>query len=108
MRKDNEIITLSGEEAIAVLAEIEYILISLRNIAKYYYHNDPSASIDHDRRLEYCAETTRFLDQNRALHRLAHARGILSKKFNDALGADEMDDIEREMEKIKYWERPGD
>jgi len=107
MLKDNEKIILSGQEAIDALSEIEYILISLRDIARYYY-TEPDGSISAEMRQEYCAETTRFIDENNITRRLAKVRGIISENFNDGLGEDDMDDIERAMEKIKYWEKPGD
>ena len=49
MWKDNEKITLSGQEAIDVLFGIEYILILLRDIAKYYY-TEPDSSISAEMR----------------------------------------------------------
>jgi len=107
MLKDNEKITLTGNEAIKVLAEVEYMLISLRDIARYYYHRIDE-EVTEEIKGEYCKETTRFIDENRITNRLAHIRKIISEKFNDELGEDDMDDIEREMEKIKYWEKPGD
>lgn len=41
-------------------------------------------------------------------HRLAKVRAILSMKFDETLGDDDMGDIEREIENLKYWELPGD
>lgn len=58
--------------------------------------------------LSYFKETTEFIDNNNITHRLAKIRKIITEKFNDALGNDDMDDIEREMVKIKFWEKPGD
>jgi len=92
MLEENEKINLTGEEAITILSEVEYILISLRNIARYYYHK----------------ETTNFIDKNNVTHRLALIRRVVSEKFNDELGDDDMDDIERELEKLQCWEKPGD
>jgi len=39
---------------------------------------------------------------------LVKIRGALSEKFDDTLGDDDMDDLERAMERVKYWEKPGD
>jgi len=39
---------------------------------------------------------------------LAEVRKVLSSKFNNELGDDDMDDIERATEDTQYWERPGD
>lgn len=41
-------------------------------------------------------------------HRLAEIRKVITERFNTDQGDDDMDDIEREMEKIKYWEKLGD
>jgi hypothetical protein len=35
--------------------------------------------------------------------RLAKVRHILSSQFDDELGDDDMDDIERAMVDLKYW-----
>lgn len=107
MHKDNENIELTGEEALSVLSEINYLLISLRDIARYYHHSQNESDMVNNE-IEYCKETTGFIDRNKITHRLAHIRMIITEKFNIELGDDDMDDIEREMEKIKYWEKPGD
>lgn len=99
MIKKNEKIVLSGKEAIKILKEIEVILISLHDMGSYY--------MDKDIR-EYEKETTRFVDEWKITHRLAKIRGVLSGKFDNTLGDDDMDDLERSMEKLKYWEKPGD
>ncbi|CAB3960644.1 hypothetical protein BLA9940_04267 [Burkholderia aenigmatica] len=105
MKKDNETIELSGEEALRVLAEIEYILISLRNIGRYY-HAGPAAAAGTDP--DYAHETNRFIDEGGVTRRLAEVRKIITGKFDRSLGADDMDDVERAMEHIKVWEKPGD
>lgn len=107
MLKENENIQISGAEAIEALREIEYVLISLKKIASYYYERadvHPTETTS----LEYALETTRFIDQNEVIHRLAKVRKIFSKKFNQALGNDDMSDVERELDTIYYWKNPGD
>lgn len=105
MLKENKSIILDGCEAIDIIREVNYILISLNNIAHHYY-NEPI--ITDSRRMEYERETTTFIDNNKITHKLAEVRRIISTKFNDDLGDDDMDDIERETEKTRYWEKPGD
>ena len=34
---------------------------------------------------------------------LSHARGILHSVFSDELGPDDMDELERELQNLKYW-----
>lgn len=106
MLEANRKIELSGKLASEALAEIEYILISLKNIARYYYDNvedptdiDPAA---------YAAETTRFIDENGITHRLSKVRSIISDGFDDQLGEDDMDDLERAFQYLQLWRKPGD
>lgn len=99
MTKKNEQIVLSGDEVIEALKEINVILISLHDMGSYFIGKDIQ---------EYEKETTRFIDEWKVTHRLAKIRGILSKKFDSTLGNDDMDDLERAMEGLKYWEKPGD
>nr|WP_082664773.1 hypothetical protein [Burkholderia ambifaria] len=105
MLKRNEKIELSGAEALSILCELEYLLISLRNIGAYY--REPCRVFGNGD-LEYCAETTRFIDENKVTQKLAKLREVISEKFDSSLGDDDMDDIERVVENIKFWERPGD
>lgn len=58
-------------------------------------------------RAQYCAETTRFIDEEQATTRLALMRSILSAAFDTTLGADEMDDLERAIEALPLWRAPG-
>lgn len=91
-----------------ILSEVEFILISLRNIARHYY-TDASGEVSQKVRNAYCEETTQFIDKNNVTGRLSKVRGVISEKFSHELGLDDMDDmddIEREMEKIIYWEKP--
>ncbi|MDF7758327.1 hypothetical protein PU683_02105 [Kosakonia cowanii] len=100
--KENEEITLSGEEAVKILTDVEYILISLRDIARHYYDN-VDGEITSAHRSAYCEETTRFIDENEITKKLASMRAVISEKFNLKPGVDEMDDIERELGNIRYW-----
>ncbi|MGK4332236.1 hypothetical protein [Lonsdalea quercina] len=100
--KNNEKISLSGEEAINILIEVEYMLISLRDIARHYYDNS-DGEISAEKRSLYCEETTKFIDENEITKRLANIRGTITEKFNLELGDDDMDDIERAIENITYW-----
>lgn len=107
MLKTNEQVTIPGTELVDALKEIEIILISLHRMGSYYaikYHED-KLKIDN---AEYEKETTRFIDEWKVTHRLAKVRGILSDKFDNTLDVDDMDDIERAMEELRYWEKPGD
>ena len=99
MIEKNKEIKLTGSEALKILREINLILISLHDMGAYYMDKDT---------LEYEKETTRFVDEWKVTSRLAQVRRILSEKFDNTLGDDDMDELERAMGGLKYWEKPGD
>lgn len=102
----NRRIVLSGEDALRILREIEFLLISLNNIGRHYYPDGDDDGADDQRRAQYCAETTRFIDAQQATTRLALMRRILSAPFDTSLGGDEMDDIERAVAALPLWRAP--
>lgn len=99
MMEENKEIILKGNEALEILKEINLILVSLHDMGSYYMDKDT---------IEYEKETTRFIDEWKVTSRLAKIRAVLSEKFDSTLGDDNMDDLERVMERLKYWEKPGD
>lgn len=106
MMRENEQIIISGAELIEVLKEINTILISLHKMGSCY--GERFIEDENKYRKEYEKETTRFIDESKITNRLAKIRSILSEKFNNTLGDDDMDDLERAMESLRYWEKPGD
>lgn len=94
MLDTNKKIIISGESALEALAEIEFILISLHKMGSYY-SDKPLA--------DYQRATTDFIDNERITQKLAKVRRILSENFDNSLGEDDMDDIERHMENIEFW-----
>ena len=98
----NKKICLTGDELIDALKEIEFILISLHKMGAYYA-DDYAAN----NTAEYEQETTKFIDDQNVTGRLAKVRSILSAKFDSTLGEDDMDDLERAMEDLQYWSKPG-
>ncbi|RAU45794.1 MULTISPECIES: hypothetical protein [unclassified Pseudomonas] len=107
MKKQNEVVSYKGEVVIQALCEIEYILISLGDMGSYYYlHPDRPPTPETD--LEYALETTRFIDENGICDRLNKVRSILCEPFDHGVGDDDMDDIERVVDKLKFWRKPGD
>jgi hypothetical protein len=99
MMKENEKITLTGEEAVSILRDIELMLISLHRIGSAYIDKPKS---------DYEAETCRFIDEWKITHKLADIRSLISEKFDSTLGDDDMDDLERAMEDVKCWNKAGD
>ncbi|WP_284116286.1 hypothetical protein [Acinetobacter pittii] len=98
MLEANKKLVYTGDEVLSVLQEIEFILISLHKIGSYYAETLPNSYE------EYAKETTNFIDNNNVCDRLANVRKVLSRKFNNDLGADDMSDIERVLENIDFWE----
>ncbi|WP_085640947.1 MULTISPECIES: hypothetical protein [unclassified Pseudomonas] len=94
MLDKNKKIVLSGEDALDTLAEIEFILISLHKMGSYYADKPIE---------EYRRATTDFIDDEKVTQRLAKIRKIISSSFDSTIGEDDMDDIERHMENIKFW-----
>ena len=103
MSNTKEKIYLTEEETISIYKEVNYILISLNNIAHYYY-NEPT--ITEEKRRAYERETTNFIDDNKITKLLSKIRGVIGGKFDRKPGDDDMDDLERATENTKYWEEP--
>jgi hypothetical protein len=107
VQTENEKITYTFDELKDVLGELELILQSLHTMGAYYGDKFSTYSEEIYYR-EYEKETTRFIDEWHICSRLAKMRSILSEKFNETLGEDNMSDLERSMEKVKHWNKPGD
>jgi hypothetical protein len=60
-----------------------------------YYSDKPIA--------DYQRATTDFIDNEKITQKLAKVRRILSESFDNTLGKDDMDDIERHMKNIDFW-----
>ncbi|MGU9819428.1 hypothetical protein ACU684_29050 [Pseudomonas sp. LF135] len=97
MLEKNEKIELPGKEALDALKEIEFILISLHKMDSYYAEKPGALE-------EYRKATTDFIDDCAVTQRLAKVRRIISMPFDDSLGDDEMDDMERYFSDLKFWE----
>ncbi|WP_277761598.1 hypothetical protein [Pseudomonas sp. A34-9] len=94
MLEKNKQIIVNGKDALEVLADIEFILISLHKMGSYYADKPVE---------DYRKATTDFIDNEKVTQRLAKVRKIISKNFDSTLGDDDMDDIERHLEEIKFW-----
>ncbi|WP_129691484.1 hypothetical protein [Gottfriedia acidiceleris] len=108
MLEENKKITYSGEEIIEVLKEIELLRVSLARIGSYYGIVIGDKEQTEKNMVEYKREIVRFIDRYNLYKRLAKASHILSLKFDDTLGNDDMGDLERAMEGLKYWTKPND
>lgn len=97
---------LSGDAAVQVLMGIEYMLMSLKNIARHFYDNvEHSEDIDP---IAYALETTRFINENAIIYKLSKMRSLIPEPTYKELDAEESEEIEEAMESIKFWQNPGD
>ncbi|MBK9576638.1 MAG: hypothetical protein IPO40_06165 [Fibrobacteres bacterium] len=95
----NKRISFPGDDVIEMLREVNIILISLREISDFYLGKDA---------VEYANETNRFIDEWRVTRRLAIIRKKMEEQFDSTRGSDDLDDLERAFDGLKYWEAPGD
>jgi len=102
MLEANKRLVYDGEAMLNVLKEIEEILGSLHKMGAYYALKDWEG-VD---KPEFDRETNDYINNNRVCGKLARIRTILSEKFDDTRGEDDMDDIERACKDIVYWKAP--
>jgi len=101
MADKNKNICFSKYEVLEVFVDIEYIMVSLAEIGRYY------SLPENNNILAYNAETTKFIDDNGITTKLAIIRKLINSKFDLSLGDDDMDDLERACENIEYWKPPN-
>lgn len=89
-----DLLEYKKEKMIQVLRLVEQILISLDHIGACYP--------DVDQRT-FNNLLANFICDWKVMPKLAEVRSILSEKFSDELGDDDMDELERELKDIKYW-----
>lgn len=106
MPKDNGLIKCNGADLLNVLEDVEYMLISLRNIGNFYYRD--VAPPDEVTRLAYAVETTRFLNRSGIYQRLERMKKILLEPMLSEYGTNGGVKLKRSLKKVKCWERPGD
>jgi hypothetical protein len=94
MRRPKDHITYPREKVVAVLRTIEELVVSLDRIG--------SASYDMTK-AEHNAALTDFIQRHKIFRKMAEARAILSEPFPTTVGTDEMDELEREMQDVRYW-----
>lgn len=94
MRIAKDQVTYPRKKVIAVLRTLNELVVSLDQIG--------SASYDMTEP-EYHAALSDFMRRHKMARKLAHARTILSAPFPTELGPDDMDELEREMRNIHYY-----
>ncbi|NIF18067.1 hypothetical protein [Pantoea sp. Cy-639] len=93
-------VKISGEEAVDILWELEYLLISLRNIGLYYYMREEVT--ENDER-DYCIETARFVCGSQMISRLERIKGKLSDRFEACYGQEELDVFRKKLRRKRFW-----
>lgn len=104
MQKDKGVelkgVVLSGEVAVAILSELEYFLISLRNMGLYYYVRD---EVTEAHETEYRMETARFVGESNMVSRLEKIKSVLLSEFLKCYGEEELEDFRRKLRRKRYW-----
>ena len=94
MRRSKDKITFQRKKVLAVLRTLEEFVVSLDHIG--------SASYDMTK-AENDAVLSDFIRRHKIFRKMAAARAILSGPFPTTVGADDMDELEREMQGVRYW-----
>ena len=87
-----EKIQIETENAIRLLAELEYLVVSLDRIG--------SADLSPEARM---VELGRFIVSGDVFSRLASIRRVLAEALDECLSAEERESIEEKLEQIKPW-----
>ena len=87
---------ISRDDLVAALRNLEAIVVSLDRIGSC------ASEMGDD---EYKNVLVSFLDEWRVFARLSEARRILSEPFGNELGNDGMDELERELEGVRVWQK---
>jgi hypothetical protein len=94
MRAPKNQIAYPRKKIIEVLRTLEELVVSLDRIG--------SASYDMTK-AQNDAALSDFIRRHKIFRKAAQARRVLSEPFPTALGSDDMDELEREMEDVPYW-----
>jgi hypothetical protein len=94
MRTPKSKIAYPRKQIIQVLRTLNELVVSLDRIgsASYEMTKEQNDAALHD-----------FVRRHNIFRKTADARRILSAPFSTAVGADGMDELEREMQRIRYW-----
>lgn len=93
LKKDT--VTYDRKKIIQIIKDLNVLVVSTDRIG--------SAHHDRESDEQYNAMFVRFFDECGFFRKLAEARAVLSDAFPYETGEDEMDELEREMQNLKYW-----
>jgi hypothetical protein len=94
MGRSKNKVTYPRKEVLAVLRTLEEFVVSLDHIGSASYD---MTSAEHD------AALTDYIRRHKIFRKMAQARTILSEPFRGPVGPDAMDELEREMQGVRYW-----
>jgi len=92
---NEEKVCYEKEQIIQVIRDLNVLVVSTDRIGSAE-HNYESVS-------EYNADFLRFFDEFGFFKKLAAARRILEESFSEEVGDDGLDELERNMQDLKYW-----
>ena len=81
-------------EVLQVLRLLEELVVSLDRIGSHTHDKTPA---------ERALVLENFIQTHDIFRKAAKARAILSEPFPTTLGADDMEELEREIQGINYW-----
>lgn len=90
MRSENEAFVLRRKDAVSLLQEAEFIVVSLDNLSQHYMASGEKSYATCN---EYCTELTGFIDAENVTARLASMRSLISRLFDHTLDDDDMSDL---------------
>ena len=85
------------DELLEVVRTLNVLVVSLATFGAWTYDQDPR-TVD--------GAFRQMVDDLEMYSRLAKARAVLSEYFDRTIGADDMNQLERELEHEKYWQPP--
>ena len=87
-------ISYQRSDIIVVLRTLNELVVSLGRIGSR------SSEVT---KTQFEANLARFVIERDVTGKLAHARRVLSAAFDDRVGADGLDELERLMQDVEYW-----
>lgn len=87
-------ISYTKKEIVEVLRVLEEIVVSLDRIG---------SGADLQTKEQFNATLAAFIQDHSILKKAAKARRILGDAFPREVGPDDMDELEREMQNVRYW-----
>lgn len=92
-----ESVCYKRSDIIDILRDLNMMVVSLDRIGSEYSTRKSDE--------EYLTLTSNFIDDWDITRKLARMRQTLSDAFSYKLGEDDMDELEREFQNLRYWSK---